>query len=178
MMPVVSKGLFVIPVSALLLAAPAAAAEPCAEMLRNHAVRSARVVYIKAKKRLCYYSAGKLLFTAPASYGSAEGKKRFQGDKKTPEGRYRIAPARKSKKYGLFMHLSYPNAQDRTYAKRRGRPAGSAVGIHGPPRAFVFLGSVVTWFNATDGCIMLKEADMLRFAGLVKRPTQMVILSR
>lgn len=162
----------------LVIAPPVASAEPCADYLKRRRVQGPLVLYSKAHKRICYFEGGKVRFSAKASYGSAEGKKRFVGDKRTPEGRYRLAPARRSKKYGLFMHVSYPNAADRAYAKRHGRRPGSAIGVHGPPRGFVFLGPIVTWFNASDGCIMLKERDIRRFAALLRRPAPMVIAPR
>ncbi|MBW2732896.1 MAG: L,D-transpeptidase family protein [Deltaproteobacteria bacterium] len=166
-------------IASLTLALPGLAqGESCAAYLKRKQVRGSLVLFSKVDKRICYFFGGKVRFAAPASYGSQEGKKRFVGDKKTPEGRYTLAPARQSKSYGLFMHISYPNAADRAYAKRFKRRPGSAIGVHGPPRRFSFLGGIVTWFNATDGCILLKEGDMRRLAKVMRRATPMLILGR
>ena len=49
------------------------------------------------------------------------GPKRFEGDERTPEGRYEIDWGNPRSAYHLSLHISYPNAQDRAYAQARGR---------------------------------------------------------
>ena len=44
------------------------------------------------------------------------GRKRFQGDERTPEGRYTIDYHNPRSAYHLSLHISYPNPADRAYA--------------------------------------------------------------
>ena len=120
------------------------------------------------------------------------GHKVQQGDKRTPEGVYRVCNVKPSQ-YRSFLGLSYPNNEDahRALAENRlsageygrivaaletGRcpPADTAlggfVGIHGdredPPRRY-------DW---TDGCIALtSNEDVLRLSALVAPGTPVVI---
>jgi L,D-peptidoglycan transpeptidase YkuD (ErfK/YbiS/YcfS/YnhG family) len=76
--------------------------------------------------------------------------KQSEGDGKTPSGTYELAAARSSGRFGTFVPIDYPNAQQRL----RGY-TGSAVGVHGPFRPVRFLGRWVNTFDSTDGCIGL-----------------------
>jgi murein L,D-transpeptidase YafK len=59
-----------------------------------------------------------------------EGQKIKQGDKRTPEGIYKIIDKRKDKKYYKEMLISYPNSEDRARAKRLGVNPGGGITIH------------------------------------------------
>ena len=147
----------------------------CVQYLKKNKKIGTRVVLLKSERVLCYFKKGKLVFRAGVSYGKAAGKKRFQGDHKTPEGDYGLAPARKSAKYSLFMLIDYPRKADRLYAKKHGKPPGSAVGIHGPPQWAVPLGEAATWFNMTRGCVILSMRKLKELAGLIKDKTPLRI---
>jgi murein L,D-transpeptidase YafK len=92
---------------------------------------------------------------------NALGVKRRQGDRATPEGRYRIVKKkdRGQSTYHRALLLDYPNDQDRkrfAAAKRRGEiPRGAAIGglieIHGDG------GRGQNW---TEGCVALANPDM------------------
>src|SRR5688500_11978234 len=69
----------------------------------------ATVVYAKAAKLLCVFRNDEPIFSAPASYGRVEGPKTVENDRKTPEGRYTLSPARKSLRFGYFFSISYPD---------------------------------------------------------------------
>jgi murein L,D-transpeptidase YafK len=72
------------------------------------------------------------------------------GDGKTPLGTYPLGTPRASKKYGTFIPVGYPTAQQ----SQRGF-TGGAIGIHGPLRSVQWLGRAVNWFDTSDGCIGL-----------------------
>jgi murein L,D-transpeptidase YafK len=76
------------------------------------------------------------------------------GDGKTPLGTYPLGSPRPSKKYGIFIPIGYPTAEQ----ARRGF-SGGAVGIHGPLRQVRWLGRAVNWFDTSDGCIGLATDD-------------------
>jgi len=85
------------------------------------------------------------------------GHKRFQGDERTPEGRYTIDFGNPQSAYRLSLHIDYPNAVDRAYAKARGRSPGGDIFIHGQPN-WLPPGRVAgDW---TDGCIALSDAEV------------------
>ena len=76
------------------------------------------------------------------------------GDGKTPLGTYPLGSPRGSKKYGTFIPVGYPTAEQ----SRRGF-SGDAVGIHGPLRSVRWLGHAVNWLDTSDGCIGLATDD-------------------
>jgi murein L,D-transpeptidase YafK len=84
------------------------------------------------------------------------GPKRFEGDERTPEGRYTVDWGNPKSAYHLSLHISYPSAADRAYAAAQGRSAGGMIMIHGQPNGWQ--GRVAG--NWTDGCIALSDAEI------------------
>ena len=96
------------------------------------------------------------------------GPKQFEGDKKTPEGLYRINNKYPSGKYGKFLSISYPTLAQRRYAAGKGFSAGGAVGIH-------FFASEKS--RGSLGCITVKsQEEMNEIYELVKVGTVIKIL--
>lgn len=85
------------------------------------------------------------------------GPKRFEGDERTPEGRYAIDWGNPASAYHLSLHISYPSAADRAYAAARGRSAGGMIMIHGQPNALPDGRVPGDW---TDGCIALSNEEI------------------
>ncbi len=163
-----------------LRARPSAAGadeETCAAVVHRQPTQEQRLVYLKSKNMLCLVKDEHVVWSHQASHGSATGPKRSEGDHRTPEGRYRVLPARKSKRYVLFLPISYPNADDIKRARSAGRRAGSGVGIHGPQRWYAFLGQAQALVNHSDGCIVLDEAGIQELAARVTRPLEIEILA-
>lgn len=101
------------------------------------------------------------------------GHKRFQGDEKTPEGRYMITYGNPQSSYYLSLFINYPNAQDRAYAKARGRSPGGLIFIHGQPNGMPYDARVPgDW---TDGCIALSNAEITELWSLVPNNTPIEI---
>ncbi|MBI1403526.1 MAG: L,D-transpeptidase family protein [Porphyrobacter sp.] len=91
-------------------------------------------------------------------FGDApQGHKRFEGDERTPEGRYVIAGRNPNSAYHLSLKVSYPNAADRAYAARFGRSPGGDIFLHGQPNALPFGRIPGDW---TDGCIAVSNAEI------------------
>ena len=65
----------------------------------------------KSARTMQLYSAGQLAHTSQGiQLGDAPmGHKRFQGDERTPEGRYTIDYGNPASSYYLSLHISYPN---------------------------------------------------------------------
>jgi lipoprotein-anchoring transpeptidase ErfK/SrfK len=128
----------------------------------SRATGQSAVVVLKEKNALVLLTKGAAARTYDAEVGAnALGVKQRQGDRATPEGRYRIV-AKKDRgrsRYYRALLLDYPNATDRerfTAAQRRGEiPRGERIGglieIHGEG------GRGQNW---TEGCIALSNADI------------------
>lgn len=112
--------------------------------------KSARTLTLLADNRPLRVIGGIQLGDAP------QGHKRFQGDERTPEGRYRIDWGNPGSSYHLSLHISYPNAADEAYAASQGRSAGGMIMIHGQPNGMA--GRMQgDW---TDGCIALANEEI------------------
>lgn len=138
--------------AALALASCAAMPEaslPPAELVRVD--KSARTLTLFADGRAVKTYSGIQLGGAP------QGHKRFEGDERTPEGRYFIDARNPQSAYHLSLRISYPNARDRAYANAHGRSAGGDIFIHGQPNALPLGRLPGDW---TDGCIALSNAEM------------------
>jgi len=85
------------------------------------------------------------------------GHKRFEGDERTPEGRYVIAGRNPQSAYHLSLRISYPNRADRAFAAQYGRSPGGDIFIHGQPNALPFGRMPGDW---TDGCIAVSNAEI------------------
>ncbi len=120
------------------------------------------ILVLKEKNLLILLSRGVPVRRYEAEVGAnALGVKARQGDRATPEGRYRVVKKkdRGQSIYHRALLLDYPNAADRerfAAAKRRGEiPGTSAIGglieIHGDG------GRGQNW---TDGCVALANSDM------------------
>ena len=92
------------------------------------------------------------------------GHKQFEGDERTPEGRYIISGRNPKSAYHLSLRISYPNAADRAYAKSKGRPPGGDIFIHGQPNAWPGPPIARDW---TDGCIALSNAEIRQLWDIV-----------
>ena len=119
------------------------------------AAQQADAIHVhKAQRRLDLLRAGRVIATYRIVLGSAPvGHKRQQGDRRTPEGDYRITYRNDRSRFHLSLRMSYPNEADRRQAVARGVDPGGDIMIHGatPP------GSQVDW---TEGCIAVTDAEM------------------
>lgn len=134
----------------------ASAAPPSLPTIEQVVVRKAeRVIELYAGGRLVHTIEGIQLGDAPA------GHKRFQGDERTPEGRYTIDYGNRNSSYYLSLHISYPNAADVAYARARGRSPGGLIFIHGQPNDWAGGGNGARvpgdW---TDGCIAVSDDEI------------------
>jgi murein L,D-transpeptidase YafK len=102
-----------------------------------------------------------------------EGHKQFEGDERTPEGRYTIDYRNSESAYHLSLHISYPNGADRAHAEARGRSAGGAIFIHGQPNWLPVGRLPGDW---TDGCMALANAEIEELWRLVPDGTPIEIV--
>jgi lipoprotein-anchoring transpeptidase ErfK/SrfK len=89
-----------------------------------------------------------------------DGPKRFQGDNKTPEGRYKIDSRKKNSSYHRALHISYPNPNDVAFASKQQRSAGGDIMIHGLPKGMGSMGSFHLLRDWTAGCIAVTNTEI------------------
>ncbi len=131
-----------------------------AQALRQDA-KADRVVVLKKERTLELMSAGRVLNTYKVALGrEPTGSKVRQGDHKTPEGIYVLDHRNNHSRFYRSIHISYPNAQDRTEAARLGADPGGDIMIHGLPNGFGWLGTLHRKMDWTDGCIAVTDEEM------------------
>lgn len=119
------------------------------------------VLVIKHENKLQLRAGDKLIQEFHVVFGKQpEGHKRQEGDKKTPEGRYVLDYKKADSAFYKAIHISYPNAEDRSQAKAQGVNPGGQVMIHGQKNGWGWLSFINQQFNWTNGCIALSNADM------------------
>lgn len=138
------------------------------------------ITHIEVRKsdRVMYlWSSGKVIRAYRIDLGfQPSGRKRFEGDGKTPEGDYFIDRRNPESQFYLSLGISYPNRRDIDYAHRFGRTAGGDIFIHGDGK---------TWLNRskdrspdwTAGCIALSNPDMTELWTMIRLGTPITIRS-
>lgn len=131
-----------------------------------------KVLVIKSERQLHLISRGETFKSYRVSLGkNPEGPKREEGDKRTPEGFYWIDWRKESEKFNLAMHISYPNARDLAHANEKGVPPGSFIMLHGTPVDDEYPEWYFHTLDWTEGCIALKNDDMMEIWNLVSDGT-------
>ena len=133
------------------------------------------VLVDKSDRILVAYSDGKAIRAYRGiQFGDAPmGHKRFEGDERTPEGRYTIDRRNPQSSYYLSLGISYPNRSDRAFAASYGRSPGGDIFIHGQPNGLASdLRMRGDW---TDGCIALANHEIEELWRLVPNGTPIVI---
>lgn len=124
-------------------------------------VRFDKIVVEKSERRLTAWSGGKMLREYRVALGpNAVGPKRVQGDKKTPEGVYRVDGKNPHSRYYKNLGVSYPNAQDRKNAAALGKSPGGDIKIHGLGPEFRHLGKDQWTYDWTLGCIAVTDEEI------------------
>ncbi len=118
------------------------------------------VLVDKSERTLWVYSQGEIVHRMTGlQFGDApKGHKRFEGDERTPEGRYTIDFGNPQSRFFLSLRISYPNNADRAFAQGQGRSPGGDIFIHGQPNGLPDDQRIAgDW---TDGCIALSNAEI------------------
>ncbi|MCS6935811.1 MAG: L,D-transpeptidase family protein [Chitinophagales bacterium] len=107
------------------------------------------------------FAQGKLIKKYRIALGTSPvGPKRFQNDRKTPEGLYYIDSKNPNSQFYKNLGISYPNADDIAYARRHGKSPGGDVKIHGLPPSWGDIGQEHANTDWTWGCIAVTNAQM------------------
>jgi murein L,D-transpeptidase YafK len=140
------------------------------------------IVIDKSDYELSIYDEEGWYGTYPVVFGNNnQGDKQMEGDKKTPEGTFKITTKRVHEKWSRFLAIDYPTDESRkkfNERKRRGEiPStariGGSIGIHGtwPNEDFV----VDKYKNWTLGCISMKRSEVEEIYSFVKVGTKVII---
>ncbi len=147
----------------------------CSSVDRGDPLPQADLVVVdKSERTLVLYADDKPVKTYSGLQlgDSPAGHKHFEGDERTPEGRYTIDARNPASAYHLSLHISYPSADDRAYARSHGRSPGGDIFIHGQPNWLPAGRLPGDW---TDGCIALANGEIEELWRLVPDGTPIAI---
>lgn len=126
------------------------------------------LVVLKADRLLYVYRDGLPIRKYPIQLGRAPvGPKQREGDAHTPEGAYLLDWRNPTSIFYKSIHITYPNARDRTRAAQRGVSPGGEIMIHGQP-TYDFRKRYGDW---TQGCIAVSNKAMDELWKLVPQNT-------
>jgi murein L,D-transpeptidase YafK len=116
------------------------------------------ILVVKSARRLYLFRNGTLFNSYPIALGGDPvGPKRSVGDRRTPEGRYRIDGRNPDSRYHLALHISYPSERDLARAQAAGLDPGGDICLHGLPDGYEQLDPVAFDSDWTDGCIAVSD---------------------
>jgi len=120
------------------------------------------VVVRKGERRLYLMRNGSVLRTFKVALGlRPDGHKQFEGDYRTPEGKYLLVRRNPNSEFFLSIQISYPNDDDVTRARKQGQRPGGAIMIHGQPNIPTRSRDYYSTVDWTEGCIAVSNSDMV-----------------
>jgi murein L,D-transpeptidase YafK len=143
------------------------------------ALAADRVIVKKSERKMQLIKAGQVVREYRVNLGdNPYGHKERQGDERTPEGDYVLDWRNPNSLYHRSIHISYPNAEDRSLAQAKGVDPGGMVMIHGRPNYIDSPRILAEYDNRdwTNGCIAVKNAEMDEIWRAVRDGTPIRIL--
>jgi len=134
------------------------------------------LLVLKCERKLVLLSAGTPVKQYRVALGGTPvGQKTQESDKKTPEGLYIIDYRKADSSFRRALHISYPNATDRTQALARGIDPGGLIMIHGIRNGVGLIGRWHRLIDWTNGCIAVTNAEIEEIWKLVPDGTPIEI---
>ena len=119
------------------------------------------IVVEKAAHRLALYQRGKLVRTYLVALGQKPvGDKVSRGDRRTPEGLFRIEARNAASRYHRALRISYPDSAHLARARALGVSPGGDIMIHGLPARQAWVGPAHRDFDWTEGCIAVTNREI------------------
>jgi murein L,D-transpeptidase YafK len=138
--------------------------------------RATSILVEKQARRLTLLRGDRAVKTFRVALGRDPiGAKQREGDSRTPEGNYTIDSKNRRSHFHLALHISYPDADDRSRAASSNVPPGSDIMIHGLPNGLGWLGNLHLLRDWTDGCIAVTDSEMEEIWALVDTGTPIQI---
>jgi murein L,D-transpeptidase YafK len=126
------------------------------------------VLILKKDHLLELLEGGKVIRTYKVALGQGGlAPKEREGDGRTPEGHYTIDARNAASHYHRALHVSYPNAEDRSRAAKLGISPGGAIMIHGLPQGEGWIGAAHRLKDWTLGCIAVTDDEIDEIWNLV-----------
>lgn len=123
--------------------------------------RADRIVVRKAAHELTLYRDWQPLKTYRVALGTGGlAPKRQAGDRRTPEGVYRIDGRSLQSDFHRALHISYPASGDIAAARARGVAPGGDIMIHGIRNGLGWLGELHLRDDWTNGCIAVTNEEI------------------
>jgi murein L,D-transpeptidase YafK len=120
-----------------------------------------QILVVKSAHTLSLLANGKVLKTYRIALGKGSGApKQHEGDHETPEGFYTIDSRNSHSRFHRALHISYPNADDRSHALAEGTNPGGQIMIHGIQNGLGWIGPLHRGVDWTDGCIAVTDSEM------------------
>lgn len=140
------------------------------------------IVIDKSDYELKVYDLDGWYATYPIVFGSKDlGDKMKEGDKKTPEGNFRVVLKKIHSKWGPELLLDYPNEESiQKFNERkaaglipRNAKIGNGIAIHAtrPQEEW----TVDNFYNWTDGCVSVKYSEMIDLYSYIPLQTKVTI---
>ena len=120
-----------------------------------------RIVIEKAARRMTLFSGGRVVARYRVSLGRGGlAPKTREGDKRTPEGDYRITSRNARSAYHLSLRIGYPTPAQIAAARRAGVSPGGDIMIHGLPNGRGAMAALYAGRDWTDGCVAVTDAEI------------------
>jgi hypothetical protein len=130
------------------------------------------VAVITTKRELWLCRDGALWARFQVALGQGGLDKRRKGDRRTPLGTYALRSPRPSGRFGVFIPIGYPTAEQAAQGL-----TGGTLGIHGPPRGKAEPEYPTTAFDWTLGCVATgTDADIEVIADFVRQRQPVVVI--
>ena len=138
--------------------------------------RADTLIVVKAEHRLYLMQGNNVLKVYAVALGSGgNGPKLWRGDRKVPEGTYRIVGRNAESHFHKALHVSYPTPSDRASARQRQRDPGDNIMIHGPPNGLGWLGQFHKMLDWTAGCVAVTDQEIDEIWRAVPNGTRVII---
>ena len=157
--------------------------KPIADLVSSIDKSQTAILIEKSLNRLTIYYRERPLKSYPVVFGSNPvGDKLREGDRKTPEGVFKIGDLYPHARWSKFIWIDYPNQESwrkHLQAKKQrvipvSASIGGEIGIHGVNRGANYL--IDKKNNWTLGCISLKNSDVDEIYSIVEVGTGVNIL--
>jgi murein L,D-transpeptidase YafK len=141
-----------------------------------------KILIDKSDYTLMLYDEEGWLATYPVVFGSKQqDDKKMEGDRLTPNGKFRITLKKSHKEWGYFLLLDYPNKDSYEKFNERKKKGlipktakiGGGIGIHGTRPTEEY--AVDKFMNWTNGCISLKYSDIFELYEMIPLGTEVEV---
>lgn len=134
------------------------------------------VIVRKSARVLELHAGNTLLKSYVVSLGDDPiGPKREEGDGRTPEGAYVLDYRKSDSSFHRALHISHPSASDTAHARASGLNPGGLIMVHGLPNGLGLLGRLHQFYDWTDGCVAVTNAEIEDIWSAVTDGTQIRI---